>query len=301
MVRPAQFRSNEQTAVNNYFQSTVNSSVESVLSNALKEFDNFVIKLQSVGVNVLVIQDTEDTDTPDAVFPNNWISFHSDGTVCLYPMFAVNRRIERRPDIFDIVRTNGFTVTKTVDYSEFEDKSKFLEGTGSLILDRVNKVAYCALSARSDSELLAKFCNDFNYKCVAFTAYQSAGGDRLVIYHTNVMMAVCETFAVICLDCIDDVSERTAVENSLRNTGKEIIAISEDQVKLFAGNMLQVVGECDKRFLVMSSTAYQSLTDEQIAAITRHCDIVHSDIGTIETCGGGSARCMMAEVYLPKN
>jgi len=300
MIRPAQFRMNEQTAVNNYFQASAGLSPEEVVKKSQEEFDAYVSVLKEKGVQVTVVQDTEDPDTPDALFPNNWVSFHQDATVALYPMFAENRRLERREAVLEILEEDGFIIDQVMDYTAAEDSGIFLEGTGSLILDRVHKKAYCALSSRADEELFIEFCEDFEYTPVIFTANQTVDGSRLPIYHTNVMMCLAEIFAVICLDSIDDKKERKAVVNHLREDGKEIIAISEAQMHRFAGNMLQVLGSNQTPYLVMSSTAYKSLTPDQLSKIEQHCEIIHADLSTIETCGGGSARCMMAEVFLPR-
>lgn len=300
MIRPAQFRMNEQTAVNNYFQASAGLSPEEVVKKSQEEFDAYVSVLIEKGVQVTVVQDTEDPDTPDALFPNNWVSFHQDATVALYPMFAENRRLERREAVLEILEEDGFIIDQVMDYTAAEDSGIFLEGTGSLILDRVHKKAYCALSSRADEELFIEFCEDFEYTPVIFTANQTVNGSRLPIYHTNVMMCLAETFAVICLDSIDDKKERKAVLNHLKEDGKEIIAISEAQMHSFAGNMLQVLGSEEAPYLVMSSTAYKSLTPDQLSKIEQHCEIIHADLSTIETCGGGSARCMMAEVFLPR-
>ena len=300
MIRPAQFRMNEQTAVNNYFQASAGLSPEEVVKKSQEEFDAYVSVLREKGVQVTVVQDTEDPDTPDALFPNNWVSFHQDATVALYPMFAENRRLERREAVLEILEEDGFIIDQVMDYTAAEAEGVFLEGTGSLILDRVHKKAYCALSSRADEELFIEFCEDFEYTPVIFTANQTVDGSRLPIYHTNVMMCLAETFAVICLDSIDDKKERKAVVNHLREDGKEIIAISEAQMHRFAGNMLQVLGSNQTPYLVMSSTAYKSLTPDQLSKIEQHCEIIHADLSTIETCGGGSARCMMAEVFLPR-
>ena len=301
MVRPANFRMNEQTAINNYFQEDIDLKNREINVRAQEEFDTFVKVLKEIGVNVIVVDDTKDSDTPDALFPNNWVSFHEDGTVGLYPMFAENRRRERREDILDILEGRDFVIHNIMDYTSAEAEGYFLEGTGSVVLDRINRKAYCALSVRADEELFIEFCEDFEYTPVIFTAYQSVEGERKPIYHTNVMMGLAETFAIICLDAIDDKQERKNVTAHLKQDGKEIIAISEAQMYHFAGNVLQVLGMGGKRYLVMGTAAYDSLSPEQIARIQRHCDIVHSALDTIETCGGGSARCMMAEVFLPKN
>ena len=301
MVRPVGFRMNEQTAVNNYYQKVLDNVLPSTVNaKAQEEFDNYVEKLRSYGVNVIVVSDTTETDTPDSIFPNNWISFHENGTVGLYPMFAENRRLERREDILDILEEKGFIIDGVIDYTSGEEQNVFLEGTGSLLLDRVNRKAYCALSPRADEELFIEFCEDFEYTPVVFTSNQTVNGERKAIYHTNVMMCLAETFAVICLASIDDKKERKHVIKNLKDDGKEVIDITEEQVNNFAGNMLQVRGKDDERFLVMSQAAYDCLTKDQINKIEKHCKIISSSLDVIEGCGGGSARCMMAEVFLPK-
>ncbi|WP_162126274.1 citrulline utilization hydrolase CtlX [Flavobacterium phycosphaerae] len=302
MIRPVAFRMNEQTAVNNYYQKVLDGlSPETVNAKAQAEFDAFVNKLRKVGVNVVVVEDTLEPNTPDSIFPNNWISFHENGDVVLYPMFAENRRAERREDILDILEDDGFEINEIMDYTLAEEDNVFLEGTGSLLLDRENGKAYCALSPRADEELMIEFCEDFEFTPVIFEAFQTVKGERKLIYHTNVMMCLGDTFAVICADCIDDKKERKMVLDSLRGDDKEVILITEDQVNNFAGNMLEVKGKNDERFLVMSESAYKSLTKKQIAQLEAHVEIIHSSLDTIEACGGGSARCMMAEIFLPKN
>lgn len=301
MIRPVAFRMNEQTAVNNYYQKVLDGlSTETVNAKAQEEFDAFVHKLRMVGVDVIVVEDTKTPDTPDSIFPNNWISFHEDGDVALYPMFAENRRQERREDVLDILEDQGFVINEIMDYTSAEEDGYFLEGTGSILLDRENDKAYCALSPRADEELFIEFCEDFEYTPVIFEAFQTVNGERKLIYHTNVMMCLGETFAVICADCIDDKKERKMVLESLRGDEKEVILITEDQVNNFAGNMLEVKGTDDRRYLVMSKSAHQSLTKKQIAQIEEHVTILSSSLDTIEACGGGSARCMMAEIFLPK-
>jgi len=302
MIRPANFRMNEQTAVNNYYQQELSGMLPaSVNTKAQEEFDAFVEKLEAVGVAVVVVEDTKEPNTPDALFPNNWISFHENGDVAIYPMFAENRRLERREDVLEVLEEKGFSIENVIDYSEAEEEEIFLEGTGSMILDRQNRKAYCALSPRADEELFIEFCEDFEFTPVIFEANQTVDGQREAIYHTNVMMCVAETFAVVCLDSIDDKKEKKNLLKHLKSDKKEVIAISEEQVTQFAGNMLQVRGNNDERYLVMSTSAYESLTNQQLKNLEKHTKIVHSSLQTIETCGGGSARCMMAEVFLPKN
>jgi hypothetical protein len=299
MIRPVAFRMNEETAVNNYFQEDLDLKNSEINTKAQAEFDALVDKLRRVGVNVIVENDDLQQDTPDSIFPNNWVSFHANGTVGLYPMFAVNRRRERREEVINRLESEGFVIKGFMDYTPAEDEGFFLEGTGSLLLDRVHNKVYCALSARADEELVIEFCEDFDCFPVIFTANQTVDGKRLPIYHTNVMMALAENFAVICLDSIDDKKEKKHVLKQLKETGKEIITITEAQMHQFAGNMLQVKG-ADNKYMVMSLAAHKSLRQDQITAIEKHCEILSSDLTTIETCGGGSARCMMAEVFLPK-
>ncbi len=301
MIRPVAFRMNEQTAVNNYYQKVLDGlTPENVNVKAQEEFDTFVQKLKMVGIDVTVVDDTLTPDTPDSIFPNNWISFHENGDVAMYPMFAENRRAERREDVLDLLEEKGFQLNDIVDYTSAEEDDIFLEGTGSLLLDRANGKAYCALSPRADEELMIEFCEDFDMGPVIFEAFQTVDGERKLIYHTNVMMCLGETFAVICADCIDDKSERKQVLQSLKEDGKEIILITEAQVNNFAGNMLQLKGTDDKSYLVMSKSAHESLTKAQITTIEKHATILSSSLDTIEACGGGSARCMMAEIFLPK-
>lgn len=302
MVRPVNFRMNEQTAVNNYYQQKITDMLPAAINaKAQKEFDAFVSKLQEKGIEVVVINDTETPSTPDSIFPNNWISFHENGDVGLYPMFAENRRLERREDVLDTLEEKGFVIENVVDYTDAEEEELFLEGTGSMILDRQHRKAYCALSPRADEELFIEFCEDFEYTPVIFTSNQTVNNQREAIYHTNVMMCIAEQFAIICLASIDDKKERKNVIKHLKENGKEVIDITEEQVNAFAGNMLEVKGLNDERFLVMSSSAYHSLRKDQLEKIKKYNVIIHSSLETIETCGGGSARCMMAEVFLPKN
>jgi hypothetical protein len=301
MIRPVAFRMNEQTAVNNYYQKVLDGLLPSTVNaKAQQEFDAFVAKLRAVGVEVIVVDDVLNPDTPDSIFPNNWISFHENGDVALYPMFAENRRLERREDILDILEEEGFIINNIMDYTSAEEDGFFLEGTGSLVLDRENGKAYCALSPRADEELFIEFCEDFEFTPVIFEAFQTVNKERKLIYHTNVMMCLGETFAVICADAIDDKKERKMVLESLRGDEKEVVLITEAQVNNFAGNMLKVKGTDDRRYLVMSASAHQSLTKKQIAQLEEHVTILSSSLDTIEACGGGSARCMMAEIFLPR-
>ena len=294
MIRPVNFVFNEQTAGSNAFQNR-NTEQQRVQANALQEFDRFVNVLRENGVEVIVIDDTAEPHTPDSIFPNNWVSFHNDGTVFLYPMMAENRRLERREDII-MQLEDEFKVKHVIDLSHFELENKFLEGTGSMVLDRENKIAYACLSPRTNKEVLEAFCKDSDYKSVLFHAVDQSGMD---IYHTNVLMCVGSSYAVICLDSIKDEAEKQSVINSFQTTQKQIVAISFEQMNHFAGNMLEVQNKDGESLLVMSKSAWDSLNYEQKAILSSFSKPVYSDISTIENNGGGSARCMMAEVHLP--
>ena len=293
MIRPVNFNFNAETAVNNAFQ--VAGQNEKAQSRALEEFEQFVAKLKQNGIDVTVVNDSPQPYTPDSIFPNNWISMHEDGTVCLYPMYAPNRRLERKTGVLDTLKQK-FSFTQTIDFSSHEKEHRFLEGTGSMVLDRDKKIAYACLSPRTDKSLFEEFCSTMRYKPVSFTATDSAGRE---IYHTNVMMCVADRYVVICLDAIPKAEERKNVEDAIRDSGKTIITISLDQMNHFAGNMLQVSNAKQETFLVMSTQAYESLLPDQIQQLNSFNPILHSSLTTIETNGGGSARCMMAEIHLP--
>ncbi len=296
MVRPARFGFNEETAANNAFQSNDQAVGKEVVSQtAIKEFDAFVEKLRSIGVDVVVAEDSAFPAKPDAVFPNNWISFHDDGTVFTYPMFAPARRVERQEDIVKQIGKQ-FLINRKVQMEEFESIDQFLEGTGSMIFDRQNKITYACLSPRTSYDLLNRFCKQIRYEPIAFHAVDNKGQE---IYHTNVMMTVGETFVVICLETVRDEDEREMLLEKFEETNKVVIEISLAQMMEFAGNMLQVRNSNGETFLVMSARAYQSLTEEQVTKIQTHTQILYSPIPTIENYGGGSARCMMAEIFLP--
>jgi hypothetical protein len=291
MIRPAAFGYNAQTAVSNAFQNV--SAVSSDASEkALAEFDAFVVLLRQNGVQVWVVDDTEDPSKPDAIFPNNWFSSHDDSRIVLYPMQAENRRLERRADITHHL-AEVFTMHDIVDYTAFEQEQKFLEGTGSMVLDRINKVCYACLSPRTDKEVLQAFCKEFGYSLVDFTATDRNGK---LIYHTNVMMCIGERFMVVCLECVPDEKEKMRIRNSTRKT---IIEISFNQVEHFAGNMLEVINDKGEKLIVMSQQAYGSLTASQAVQLQHFGKIIASPLTTIESIGGGSARCMMAEIFLP--
>ena len=298
MIKPVGFRYNEQTAVNNYYQQVLdNLTDEQTQGKALNEFNTFVDKLRNVGVNVVVIEDTEYPDTPDSIFPNNWVSFHSNAMIGLYPMCAENRRDERREDIFDtLVDEYGFTIEGIKDFTEFEEHDKYLEGTGSMVLDHVNMICYAAISIRTDEIAVMQFCEEFGYRPICFTANQDVEGERMEIYHTNVMMCIANNYSIICLDSIDSLIDKQIVLKSLEDDNKEIIEINENQLNSFAGNMIELVFQ-NHSFLIMSSKAYKSLTKNQIKKIEKFSKIVHSSVETIENCGAGSVRCMIAEVF----
>lgn len=296
MIRPVNFGFNEQTASSNAFQNR-NTEQQKVQDKAAKEFDNFVSILRENGVEVIVIEDTFEPHTPDSIFPNNWVSFHNDGTVFLYPMMAENRRLERREDIINQLE-DEFAVKHVIDLSRYELEHKFLEGTGSMVLDRENKIAYACLSPRTDQMVLEEFCHDSGYKSVLFHAVDQNGMD---IYHTNVLMCIGSSFVVICLDSIRDESEKQRVLESFKSTQKQVIAITFDQMNHFAGNMLEIQNKAGESVLVMSKSAWDSLDYEQKAILGSFSKPVYADISTIESNGGGSARCMMAEVHLPKS
>ncbi|RYE06794.1 MAG: amidinotransferase [Sphingobacteriales bacterium] len=296
MIRPVNFGFNEETAESNAFQNR-DAEQQDVQEKAAKEFDGFVQLLRDNGVNVTVINDTPEPYTPDSIFPNNWISFHSDGTVFLYPMQAANRRLERREDIIRDLQEN-FTVNHIADLSHFELQNRFLEGTGSMVLDRENKIAYACLSPRTNEEVLQVFCEQAGYKPVLFHAIDQ---NNTPIYHTNVLMAIAEKYVVICLDSITDDIEIEMVTNSFKSTNKEIIPITFGQMNHFAGNMLEVQNKLGESLIVMSKNAWDSLNEEQKTVLSKYSKPVYADINTIETIGGGSARCMMAEIWLPTN
>lgn len=301
MIRPASFGFNPETAANNYYQKIPEDlSQDQIKELAIKEFDEIVSKLKEHGINVIVVEDDPAQQTSDSVFPNNWISFHDDGRIGLYPMYSSIRRRERRDDIYnEILPGYGFKTIDIVDFTSNESNNLYLEGTGSMVLDRVNRIAYASLSDRTDPDVLNEFAQTFNYKVVSFSSYQSVSGKRKLIYHTNVMMCVGDDFAILCKDAIDDQSERQQVIDSLTNTGKQIIYITEEQTQNFAGNMLEVDSNTGEKYLVMSETAYNSLNDRQLEVISNYCTIIQCRLDIIEACGGGSVRCMMAEIFLP--
>jgi hypothetical protein len=292
MIRPLHFVYNAETAVNNSFQ--VKGDQENLTEKAVQEFDAFVSMLQDQGIDVTVVEDSPDPHTPDAIFPNNWISFHSSGIYCLYPMFAPNRRKERKAEVISIIQKK-FHFDHLIDFTGYESENLFLEGTGSMVLDREKRLAYACLSPRTNEIVLQDFCNKLNYQAVVFHAVSETGQD---IYHTNVMMCVADRYVVICLDSITDPYEKKQVEETILRSGKEIIRISNNQMNQFAGNMLQLENKSKEKILVMSSAAWSALLPDQTEKLTKYNRILHASLRQIETNGGGSARCMIAEIHL---
>ncbi|MBJ04828.1 MAG: amidinotransferase [Flavobacteriales bacterium] len=295
MIRPVKFNYNAETALDNKYQSKITSLSPKVISHqATHEFDNFVTLLKSNNINVLQFSDIEENNTPDSIFPNNWISTHFNGIIHLYPMYASSRRLERRNDII-ISLQNQFTVNHLIDDTcNCEHQNIFLEGTGSMVLDRENKIAYACISKRTNLGLFNSWCKEMNYSPVAFYA-KDKGQD---IYHTNVVMSVCEDFVVICLDAIINPADKAKVKSVIKKTNKKIINISIEQMNNFLGNVIQLINNRNQRFLVMSTSAFNSLKTDQKKIILEKNKILHSSLQTIEYFGGGSARCMIAEIFL---
>lgn len=295
MIRPVRFGYNPETAVNNAFQQAPNEEAEVIQQKALEEFDGFVDLLRKNGVDVTVVQDTATPHTPDSIFPNNWVSFHADGSIYLYPMFALNRRQERKATVLEAIGKK-FEVKTKHDLTGYENESGYLEGTGSMVLDRENKIAYACLSERTHPEVLESFCEISGYRPVAFYALDQEGKP---IYHTNVMMCVADKYVVICLDALPDPTEKELVRSVILASGKEILEIDLDQMNHFAGNMLQIANPDGEKLLVMSTQAFRSLHPDQVEKLSSFNRILHASLDTIEANGGGSARCMMAEVHNP--
>ena len=292
MVRPYQFYFNQQTAANNFFQSNVN--IENANELAIAEFDAMVEKLRAHQIKVNVVQDTKDPSTPDSIFPNNWVSTHEGGTLCLYPMFAQNRRAERKSTVIDFLESN-YKIENTLDLTDLEKEGIFLEGTGSMVLDHQNKLAYGCLSERLDKNAFYEWCDKMQFKAIAFKAVDDKAQP---IYHTNVMMCMGDQFVVICLDSIPNEKEKQMLVDSFDQTNKEVITISQDQLNHFAGNMLQVFDINEKPHLIMSEQAHTSLDPAQLKSLEKYNPLLPISIPTIEALGGGSTRCMMAEIYL---
>lgn len=297
MIRPVRFGFNEQTAESNAFQDIklAAQTKDIAQEDALREFDEMVRQLKAAGVDVMVYEDTPEPYTPDSIFPNNWVSFHFSGTVVLYPMQAENRRLERRMDIIDSLN-NNFHVAKVIDLTHFEGDNKFLEGTGSLVLDRMHRVAFACLSPRTHADVLDEYQQKTGYKVIAFHAVDASGKP---VYHTNVVMCIGDSFATICLQAIPDLDERLMIRQELERLGKRIVEITLDQMAHFAGNMLLIENQKRQKMLVMSTQAYTSLSHKQIDLLDDYATLHHFDLSMIEGNGGGSARCMMCEVHLP--
>lgn len=292
MIRPVHFAYNTETAVNNKFQ--VAGNEEAAQAKALEEFDAFVEKLRSNDIDVTVVNDTPEPHTPDSIFPNNWISFHENGTIVLYPMYAANRRSERKQHVLNAI-SNKFNIVNRIDLTHYENSNIFLEGTGSMVLDRDNKIAYACVSERTNIKVLEDWCKQFSYTYCSFKATDVSGDE---IYHTNVMMCVADKYVVICLDSISNINEREAVIDTITKTSKEIITIFVDQMNRFAGNMLQLQNRKGDKILIMSQQAYDALSYQQISRLEKYNRIVSAGLDSIEMNGGGSARCMIAEVFL---
>jgi len=297
MIRPAGFESNPLTAASNRFQGKISATPAEQHATALREFDGLVAVLRDAGIDVIVVDDTTRPHTPDAIFPNNWISTHADGRVVLYPMEAENRRTERRMDVVSFLDKDcGRHVSEVIDLSAHEDDGHYLEGTGSMVLDRVNRIAYACLSTRTHFDPLGDFAQRMGYEVVAFDAVDSNG---IPIYHTNVLMNVGEAICVICDVAIPRADQREAVLARLRDTDHEIVSLSYAQLHAFAGNMLELRNKDGERVLAMSQRAYDSLDEQQHATLAANRRIVRAPIDTIESSAGGGVRCMLAEVHLP--
>lgn len=293
MIRPAKFGFNQQTAESNTFQHEQTESAIAVSAKALEEFNRMADTLIAQDVDVIVVDDTSAPEKPDAIFPNNWISFHADGTVVLYPMMAENRRLERNIPVIDRIKSE-FQVGQVIDLSKHESKNQFLEGTGSVVFDYVNQIAYASRSPRTHESVLLDLCKKLNYKPVMFDAVDVAG---LPIYHTNVLMCVGTRFAVICLDAIRKDEDQEKLLDSFSTTGHQVVAISYEQLKLFAGNMIEVLTRAGEPIVLISEAAFHSLLPGQLNAITRFAELIPLSIQTIEKYGGGSVRCMVAGIF----
>lgn len=297
MIEPVAFGYNPETAVNNYFQQQDDTHPGCIQQMALTEFRQMVATLRSHEIEVEVLQDQLAPHTPDSIFPNNPVSFHSRNRLVLYPMFAANRRREYREEWLIMQGSGSKRNNRVTDYRDFAEKGWFLEGTGSMVLDRPNKIAYAALSPRTTYDMLIRFCTDFDYRPLVFSAFQQSGNLRLPVYHTNVMMCVADRFAVLCTESIDDHEERERVCAVLQGFGKEVIEITEAQMHAFAGNMIQLENKEGRKLLIMSEAARQSLREDQISKLAGYNELISIGIPTIEKYGGGSVRCMIAEIF----
>lgn len=297
LIKPTNFGYNLETSISNAFQNEVNLDEQEIKTKVLAEFEEMANLLLQKGIGVTIIEDTEFPIKPDAIFPNNWISMHADGKVVLYPMLAENRRLERRTDILETLKQD-FKITEVIDLSHSEKENQILEGTGSIIFDHKNRNAYACISPRTDKDLFINLCKEIDYSPIYFHSYDQNGKE---IYHTNVMMNIGNGYVVICLESITDVSEKQMVTESFNNTNHQIIDLSQEQLKSFCGNMLELGRANDKNLLAMSSSAFDALSKEQKEALSDYCELLPISIETIETIGGGSVRCMIAEIFLPKN
>ena len=298
MIRPSSFRSNSETAVNNYFQKLENNKLPTdfILKKALTEFDDLVEKIKFCGFKVYVFQDDLIKDTPDSIFPNNWVTFHDKKRIAIYPMYAKNRRLERNENVIKYLENKNLVFDNIIDYSSAESDGLFLEGTGSMVLDRLNRKAYCSISERTNEKLVYEFCEDFDYMPIVFKSFHNFNNNRMPIYHTNVMMCIASHYTIICLESIDNKIHKKNIYQSLTDDNKEIIEITEKQLESFSGNMIELVNEKGS-YLFMSETAYKSLNKNQISQIEKFSKLVYSKVDTIERCGGGSVRCMIAEIF----
>lgn len=298
MIRPVRFAFNPETAVDNVFQIVPQEKEEEIQAKALQEFDGYVETLRSKGIEVIVFEDTKDPHTPDSIFPNDWCSYHEDGTVGLYPMFAANRRLERREDLLeDLQKKHGFKITRRLDLTEYEKQGKYLEGAGVLIFDYPNKVVYCSVSNRAQKDMIELAAAELGYKAVTFKAVDHKGAD---LYHTTVVMALGEKYAIICEDSVCDPKEKEVLWKTLEETGHEIISITFEQMYAYAGNALEFINSKGERFLSMSRRAVNSLTTEQKARIGKYAELLSIPLEVIEDNGGGSARCMIGDCRLPR-
>lgn len=298
MVRPAKFGFSDISAGSNHFQRVPDQGLD-VHAKALEEFDELVERLRMASIEVLIHEEEQDISSPDSIFPNNWFSTHANGRLVLYPMLAEHRRKEREGRVLDLLSSKGFEVHVRTDHSAWEEEGKFLEGTGSMVLDRQNSKAYACLSPRTDRNVLQHYCSELGLDPVVFYA-SDTNGERWPIYHTNVVLSIAEKFVVICTEAFDDPIEESTIKDTLRMSGKELIEITLEQMRAFAGNVLQVLNSEDLPVTVMSSSAYQAFTEEQLERIRSYGEVLHSPIPTIEAVGGGSVRCMLAEIFLPK-
>lgn len=297
MIEPVAFGYNASTAINNHFQQKPVEHPDTIQEAALREFRLMVKQLRDAGIRVITIQDSNEPHTPDSIFPNNWVSLHQNGVAVLYPMFAENRRKERRTDLFSVLKDEGYNYKKRIDLTSYELQELYLEGTGSMVLDRTHRMVYASLSERTNELVLNDFCSQMSYRPIAFTARQQVGNERLAVYHTNVMMCVAEQYAVVCMSSIDDSNERMNLIEHLTETKKEIIDISVEQMHQFAGNMLQVRTTRGDLKLILSQSAFQSLNDTQVLRLRSFNELLVCEVPTIEKFGGGSVRCMIAEIF----